>query len=456
MESNFTDQFKEQINNLSLLLNSKNKEIKNKNNIINANDDKYNHSLTNNFDSINFYKNKKDPGSSLLMSSIYSDLNQDLIDESFGNNVLNLINNQNQQSKVFPNGFFTTSSQINGNVQNEFETKKDYVKPNKEISDLNKNGENEKFESKTNLVNMNTNYTQNQIINNIITINNNYNKSKHQFAVVNDSKNNLNQANDKSTIPMTKSKTDLTNVYINHKGSHDVKSKNNLDKNLLTLITNNNINKMLNQNIATSNIPINKVNFIPRSEITKINPLIDKIDLEIRENKNLKIQKHGIKDLHEPLKTTSLENKDSSELIIEKGTNINLIKNIDNNFNNIYAINKKTNKENQKNEDKKHVLRAIQNNLNNNFIKLNNKNLDLNRKDDEKNLIRKNSKIFRNQMSPSYDSDRTIVQFYEKIINLDKMQMNCLLVENYELYPEVKSSKADNFKSIINHPNVLM
>lgn len=477
LESNFTNHFKEQINNLSLILNLQNKENNKNNNL----DDRNHKNETNEFESINFYKNKKDPGSSLLISSIYSDFNQDLIDESFNNNILHLISNPNQQSKVYPNGYFTSSNPPNGDDNpNEIYVKKESIKFNKEINsfninELNRNSEIKKLDSKKNLVNLNANYnnhqTQNQIINNIITMNNNYNRSKQQLAIVKDSKNNFNQLNEKSSIPVAKSKTELTNANLNLKIkiNNDAKSKNNLDKNLLTLINNNNINKMLNQNIANPNILNNKVNNFPRSEITKTNTLIETNNFELREkNKEYFIQERlnqrqntvELFNAEENFKAINLENKDSSEMIFEKETNINLIKNIENNFNNINTINNKTNKINQINEDQKSSSRAsnINNNINTNLIKLDHKlNSALNQKTEDRKSIKVNPKNVRQQITPTNDSDRTVVQFYEKNVNLDNFQMSKNIDEknliNFESSASIANNLKDNFN---NQPNGLL
>jgi len=475
IESNFTNHFKEQINNISLLLNLQNKENNFKYNNLNNIDYKYQNEVTNEFESIDYFKSKKDPGSSLLLSSIYSDFNPDLIDESFNKNILNLISNPNQHSKVYTNAFFTTSTSniIKGTMnQNEHFVRKESSKFNKDtdnINELNENREIKKLDSKTNIVNLNTNnHKQNQIINNIITMNNNYNRSKQQLAVVNDSKNNVNQANDKSTIPLTKSKTELTNAYLNQKKNSDAsKSKNNLDKNLLTLITNSN-DKMLNQNITNPNPNnlIKKINYFPRSEITKTNNLNDLKIFEARENceefyfkereKNINKNTNVILSREESFKSLNFENKDLSEMIVEKEININLIKNIDNNFNNINAINNKSCKINQINEDQMNVIKGVKNNnnTNNNFIKLDNKiNSNMNKITQDRNIQKADNKTIKQQMSPTNDSDRTVVQYYEKNVNPDNLKMNYLLKKNDKFNSDLKGFNTDNLISNLNIPN---
>jgi len=99
MSINLTNHLKEQVNNFSLLFSNQIEDNK-----LNYNLNNNNNNITNEFDSINYYKDIKDPRSSLLISSIYSDFNPELIDESFSNNKMNLINNQT--SRIFPNGFF--------------------------------------------------------------------------------------------------------------------------------------------------------------------------------------------------------------------------------------------------------------------------------------------------------------------------------------------------------------
>lgn len=461
MESNFTNHFKEQINNISLMLNFKKKEINDKNNIVNYNEDKQEQNLTNQFEYIHFHKNKKDPGSSLLLSSIYSDFNHDLIDESFNNNVLNLVNNQNQQSKIFQNGFFSISNPLNLNNQNEIINKKESIKIKNEINKNDYNFEIKKIDSKTNLLNLNSNKKQSEIINNIITINNNYNRSKQQLNIVNDSKCNINQAWEKTTIPVSKSKGELTKGNLNN---YENKTKNNLDKNLLTLISNNNINKMTNQNACNPNIPMNRLNNFPRSEITKTNIISENVIQITKDIKNTFSQNQQNADRiiknseiqEKNLKSTNFEKKDSSEMIIEIETNINLIKNIDNNFNNINAINNKTTKQKDlQNKDQRCALRAIQTNLHDNLIKLDQKNIIVNKKIEEKNQKRINPNNLINQMSPSRDSDRTVVQFFENKDNLDIIQMNSVLGKKKEINHEYNSSKTNNVNVNSIYPDVL-
>jgi len=127
-----------------------------------------------------------------------------------------------------------------------------------DISNNNFISENYKKENNNNL-----SKHQIHIIDNIININYKFNKSKHNFAVINRSKNLINNINNNSVkdtndIQTARSKNIIyrSNHDLNYKNSNnnDIKTKNNLEKNLLTLITNNNTNNsILNKNVPCAN-----------------------------------------------------------------------------------------------------------------------------------------------------------------------------------------------------------
>jgi len=474
IESSITNQLREQVNNLSLLLSNHIKE--NRNNIDNANNNftneggiitNNNHNLTNEFESINFYKMKKDPGSSLLISSIYSDFNPDLIDESFNNNILNLINNPYQHSKILQNALYTNN---NENKTNQMAT----------VNKISKNSES-KRETNKSIENINTNSIQTQIINNIITMNNNFNKSKKNLITVDDPKNHINSNKDINAIQPINYKTAFTNALDIRRINNDAKSKNYLEKNLLTLITNNNTNKIITQDISYSNNPINKINKLEKGiGIMKAkneeNKNLQKIESQISGNnernsrKNSKINEKNFNTIevnynNEMINKNCLDKKDSTEMIVEKETYINSIKNIDNKFNNISVLNNKNSKINFTEGDSKNVVNTIQHNNNCNQIIFKN--------EDNNNLIindiktsNKFAKNIKQQMSPSHDSDRTVVQFYEKNFNIQSnlnkldiggvdnnkvIKMNKFQNENENFYPNIKPSILENYQIYSNN-----
>lgn len=302
----------------------------------------------NDYESINFYKTKKDPGSSLLISSIYSDFYQDIIDESFNNlnflnnnNILNLINNNVYgQQPIIPS--FNLNLKIdskppklvNGDAENHFKNKNNLM----EMNSLNRIEENlinisKKNEQNNNLNNLVGNQNiPNQIFNNIILMNNNFNKFNKQQTI------NCNLStltiNDKNTLTESLSKP---NLNLNNNHIADTKIKNNLDKNLLTLINNTN-NKNNNQpqiqlsdgqtskNILSKNIEASNTyeNINPK----EIVPIKAKIENQL----NDRIE-------HIDQNNLDFEHKESTDMHIEKEIIINPIKNIENNMNNINTLN---------------------------------------------------------------------------------------------------------------------
>lgn len=356
------------------MVNNQGKDI-NLNNPINYNNLTNIHSL-HDHESINFYNNKKEPGSSLLISSIYSDFYQDIIDESFNNlnllmsnNMLNLINNNNRHSPIIPNTNFQSN---NNDCKNNLNTI--FNNPiNNEI---------------------NNNNILNQKFSNIISMNNNFNKL-HKQQPINPSHLNELNSNDKENIP-----------YKN--AVSDNRIKNNLDKNLLSLM-----------NDADSN------NKIISSEQT-MKKIIDPSNQEINseQNKNYfnnnsikQPNKSEINHLFTPIDNNLLEftHKESTDINMEKEITINPIKNIENKMKNINSLNCRLNG----NRGGSLALENMDANSLNKFINIKKEEenynatdkdcaLRLNNMNNDYNIVKHNNQsnnIINN------DNDRTMIQF---------------------------------------------